>query len=85
MSGRSPNFFCNAKGGSRPNQVATVVVQYGRFGRRLCMQQPIKRPRGPLLDHLVSGGQQRFGDGKAERLGGHGVENQLDFRGLLDR
>jgi hypothetical protein len=29
------------------------------------------------LDHLVGGGQQRFRDGKAERLGGLVVENGL--------
>jgi poly(3-hydroxybutyrate) depolymerase len=40
---------------------------------------------GTLLDHLVSAGQQRFRDGKAERLGGLDVDGQLDFYGLIDR
>jgi hypothetical protein len=40
---------------------------------------------GPLLDHLVGGGQQRFRDGNAERLGGLHVDNQLDLRRLLHR
>jgi hypothetical protein len=30
-----------------------------------------------LFDHLVGGGQQRFGDGKAEGLGGLVVENGM--------
>src|ERR1700734_1494080 len=38
-----------------------------------------------LLDHLVSGGQQRLRDGEAERVGGLEVDDQLDFYGLLDR
>jgi hypothetical protein len=37
----------------------------------------------PLLDHFVGGGQQRFRDGKAERLAGLEVDDQFDFRGLL--
>src|SRR5277367_1378473 len=38
-----------------------------------------------LLDHLVGGRQQRFRDGKAERLGGIEVDDQFDFYELLDR
>ena len=37
-----------------------------------------------LLDHLVGGGQQRFRDGKAERLGGLEVDDEFDFGRLLD-
>jgi hypothetical protein len=37
----------------------------------------------PLLDHLVGGGQQRFRDGQAERLGGLKIDDELDFCGLL--
>jgi hypothetical protein len=33
----------------------------------------------PLLDHLVSGGQQRFRDGEAERFGGLEVDDKFDF------
>jgi hypothetical protein len=36
-----------------------------------------------LLDHLVGGGQQRFRDGKAERLGCCDVDDQINFGGLL--
>jgi hypothetical protein len=38
-----------------------------------------------LLDHLVGGGQQRFGDGEAERLGGLEVDHQLELGRLRDR
>jgi hypothetical protein len=33
----------------------------------------------PLLDHLVGGGQQRFGDHEAERLRGLEVDNELEL------
>jgi hypothetical protein len=32
---------------------------------------------GPLLDHLLGGGQQRFRDGKVERIVGIVMENGL--------
>ena len=35
------------------------------------------------MNYLVGGGQQRFRDGEAERLGGLEVDYQLDFRDLL--
>ena len=38
-----------------------------------------------LLDHLVRDGQQRFGDGKAERLGGLHVDDEFELSRLLDR
>jgi hypothetical protein len=37
------------------------------------------------FDHLIGGGGQRFRDGKAERLGGLQVDDQLDLHGLLHR
>ena len=37
------------------------------------------------FDHLVGAGKQRRRDVEAERLGGVEVDEQLDFRGLLDR
>jgi hypothetical protein len=40
---------------------------------------------GPnLLDHLVGGGQKRFGDGEAERRRSLHVDHQFDLGGLLD-
>jgi hypothetical protein len=41
--------------------------------------------RKALLDHLVGGGQQRFRDGDANRLGTIEVDDQIDLRNLLDR
>ena len=37
------------------------------------------------LDDLIRPLQERLGDGEAEGLGGLEVEDQLEFRGLLDR
>ena len=39
----------------------------------------------PLFDDLVGAGEQRQWDSEAERLGGFHVDDQLDFRCLLDR
>jgi hypothetical protein len=41
--------------------------------------------RSSLLDHLVSGGQQRFRDGQAERLGGLEVDDEFEFGRPNDR
>src|SRR5262245_40865937 len=48
---------------------------------RLCA---ISRHQHFLLDHLVGAGDERPGDFKPKRLGGAEVEEQFDFRGLLD-
>jgi hypothetical protein len=37
------------------------------------------------LNDLVSGGQQRFRDGEAERLGGLEVDDEFELCRLLDR
>ena len=37
-----------------------------------------------LFDHLVGAGEQRVGDGEAERLGGLEVDHQLELGRLLD-
>ena len=38
-----------------------------------------------LLDHLVGAAEQRERDGHTERPGGLKVDDQLHFRGLVDR
>src|SRR5262249_33664090 len=44
------------------------------------------RGRGhDLLDHLIRPQQQRRRDGEAERLGGLEIDDEIEFRGLLDR
>src|SRR5260370_20443343 len=39
----------------------------------------------PSLDHLIGGGQQRFWDSKAERLGGLQVDDELELGWPHDR
>jgi hypothetical protein len=39
----------------------------------------------PLLDHLISGGQQRFRDGKGECFGVLQVDDQFELARLHDR
>jgi hypothetical protein len=47
---------------------------------------PRGRPRRrPLLNHLIGSSQQRFRDGKAERLCGLEVDGQFELGGLLHR
>jgi hypothetical protein len=53
-------------------QPRPVQAFVGRPPVRYCVLIPAG-PH-PLLDHFVSGGQQRFRDGKAERLGGFEVK-----------
>jgi len=46
---------------------------------------PQRSSRWSLLDYLVGGGQQRFGDGEAEGFGGLEIEHQFVFERLLHR
>jgi hypothetical protein len=45
----------------------------------------VRGPSTPSLDYLVGATGQGQGDGDAERFGGLEVQEQLNFRGLLDR
>ena len=40
---------------------------------------------GLLLNHLVRAGKDGWRDGEAQRLGGLQIDDQLVFRGLLNR
>ena len=55
---------------------AGQIVQRSNVSLNRLAGQP-RCTLGPLLDHFVGGGQQRFRDGKVERLGGLVVENGL--------
>jgi hypothetical protein len=41
--------------------------------------------RAALLDHFVSAQQYGLRDSKAKRLGGFHIDDELEFRWLLDR
>ena len=45
----------------------------------------MQRSKGSLFDHLVGATLHRLRHGNAERLGGLEVDDQFDFRCLLDR
>src|SRR5262245_33255170 len=38
-----------------------------------------------LLDHLAGAGEQRVRDGEPERLGGHQIDDEVEFGRLFDR
>ena len=38
-----------------------------------------------LLDHLIRLEEERWGDGETERLGGREINDEIKFRGPLDR
>src|SRR5438876_189269 len=38
-----------------------------------------------LLDHLIGAGEEGFGNRKADRLRGFDIDDQLEFRRLLNR
>ena len=64
------------KAGRRAGCKAGQIVQRSNVSLNRLAGQP-RCTLGPLLDHFVGGGQQRFRDGKVERLGGLVVENGL--------
>jgi hypothetical protein len=48
-------------------------------------QTPAPQQTALLFDYLVGAAEQRERHGEPERLGGPQVDDQLDFRELLDR
>ena len=52
------------------------ITSFSPFG---ACRLPAKAEVGSLLDHLVGGRQQRFRDGKAERLGGFEVDDEIEL------
>src|SRR6476646_10943674 len=54
-----------------------------RYGGRFSKARPVRTP--PLLDHLVSAGEQRWWNIEAERPSRLEVDRQDEFGRLLDR
>jgi hypothetical protein len=51
-----------------------------------CQQEiPAPQPTASLFDNLVGGIKQRWGHGKAQRLCGFEVDNEIEFVGALHR
>jgi hypothetical protein len=46
---------------------------------------PHRSKTSPLFDHLIGDGEHARRDGEAECLGNLEIDDQFDFRGLLDR
>jgi hypothetical protein len=56
-----------------------------RHGRKVPRSDICSAASCCLFNHLVGAGKQRKRDSYPERLGGLEVNDQLNFRGLLDR
>jgi hypothetical protein len=51
----------------------------------MCQQQThAVQQTVPLFDHPVGAGEEGFGDGQPERLGGLEIDHQLELARLLD-
>src|SRR6476660_69481 len=73
--------------GPGPEPVARNAVSWRPMPvlRRPVEPAANKRHRNTLLNHLVSGGEQRGRHGEAERLGCLEVHHQFELGWLLDR
>jgi hypothetical protein len=57
----------------------------GRHGRFVPTADSCAAAKPPLFNDLAGAREEEWRHRKAERLGGLEVEDQLEFRGLLDR
>ena len=68
----------------------TALLSYASIGRNLFHTYQTSVPRRcpnvlRLLDHLVSGGQERFRNVEAEGFGGLEIDDELELARLQDR
>ena len=78
------------KVGFRAAEIQWLVFGFAFARRKECKRptaevaQSGKRPLAFLLDHFIGADQQRLRDGEAQRFGGLAVDDQFEFRRLLD-
>jgi hypothetical protein len=68
----------------KPVMSAMPRIATDSMGRFELSPSAISRYQHFSLDHLVGAGDERPGNFKPKRLGGAEVDEQFDFRGLLD-
>ena len=83
----------SAPGHSRPMHSAPVPINVRCYSNNdMVVRRSEVRPRrnscaatkSVLLDHLISGCEQRRRDGQSEHLGGLEVDDQFELRGSLN-
>jgi hypothetical protein len=76
----------------RPRHIPTLpIAVFGRCqpgvsgGSEFCRLEAVPSIGEDLFDHLVGEGEQRLRDCQAERLSGFQIDNQIEFRRLINR